>query len=168
MKIKFLLALSLILFIPLNAYSKILQLNNCDLTEPAERDAMRDRVIKIDLKNKKLTFRGYAAYTNPVQIKDELLVYQNEIIFTVFDNKLVKMELNPNSEDLSKSKHEYTADFERNIFQIKSWWYLNSGTETDLVIYTCENSNFEKAIMSNKEKSGSKSKSLLKKLLKKN
>ncbi len=168
MKIKFLLALSLILFIPLNAYSKILQLNNCDLTEPAERDAMRDRVIKIDLKNKKLTFRGYAAYTNPVQIKDELLVYQNEIIFTVFDNKLVKMELNPKTEDVTKRKLIYTADFERNIFQIKSWWYLNSGTETDLVIYTCKNSNFEKAIMSNKEKSGSKSKSLLKKLLKKN
>ena len=77
------------------------------------------------------------------------------------------MELNPKTEDDMKQKIIYTADFERNIFQIKSLWYLNSGTETSLSIFTCENSNFEKAIMSNKEKSGSKSKSLLKKLLKK-
>ena len=166
MKIKFLLALSLILFIPLNAYSKILQLNNCALFEPAERDMMRDRIVKIDLKNKKLTFRGYAAYTDKFQTKDELQVYQHNVEFTVLDSKLVQFKITPKK---PKVNHEYTADFDTNIFQIKTYFNFPDGTtKTRLSKFKCENNNFEDFVKSGKKDSGSKSKSLLKKLLKKN
>lgn len=163
---KIFLVLFLSLILPLNAHSKIFQLNNCKLTTPKERDDLRDRMIKIDFKNKKLTFRGYAAYTNPIQIKDELKVFQHDIIFTAFDKKLAQFKLKKETQD-SKRKSTYIVDFEKSILQIKSFWYLRTGTESTLIIYTCDNNNFDKITKSNTDNKNDNSRSILKKLLKK-
>lgn len=163
---KIFLVLFLSLILPLNAHSKIFQLEKCKMTTPKERDNLRDRIIKIDLKNKKLTFRGYAVYTNALQIKDELMVFQHDIIFTAFDKKLAQFKLKDETQD-SKMKNTYTVDFEKSILQIKSFYKLRTGTESTLIIYTCENNNFDKTIKSNTDSKNENSRSILKKLLKK-
>ena len=151
MRIKFLLALSIILFLSFNAYSKILQLDDCVMTKPEERDMLRDRIVKIDLKNKIVTFRGYAAYTNQLQIKDELKVYQHDILFTAIDNKLVQFKLVEDEKEGSLSKNVYTADFDKNILQILSTYNLSSGSTSELIIFTCVKSNYDQMINSGKK-----------------
>lgn len=159
---KILIILSLFTLLPSVVYSKILILENCKITKPVMKDNQRDREIKIDLKNSKLTFKGYATYTNPLHIKDELMINQSDILFEAFESKLVKFKL---KSEPPKKKTLYIADFEKNILQARVTFYLNSGPESELVVYTCAKSNFDETIPSNKSKKDSKS--LLKKLLRK-
>lgn len=163
--VKLFLTLSLILFLPLNVYSKIIELNNCIYSKETaqevfpEKDSMRDRVIKIDLLNKKLTYNGYAAYTDAYQIKDELLLYQWDIIFTAIDDNFITMEKNPETNSLV-GKNIYTVDLKKNIFQMKILWPRG---EPSFRSWVCENNNLNEVTP---EQKGAGSKNILKKLLK--
>lgn len=162
---KLFLLLSLMFFLPLNVNSKIIELNNCIYSKATaqevfpEKDEMRDRVIKIDLINKNLTYNGYAAFTNKYQKKDELLVYQWDIIFTAIDDNFITMEKNPETNSLV-GKNIYTVDLKKNIFQMKILWPRG---EPSFRSWVCENNNLNEVTP---EQKGAGSKNILKKLLK--
>ena len=164
--VKLFLTLSLILFLPLNVYSKIIELNNCIYSKETaqevfpEKSSMRDMVIKIDLINKKLTYKGYAAYTDAYQIKDELLLYQWDIIFTAIDDNFITMEKNP---ETNSDLIIYTVDLKKNIFQLKKIWMTLPDSEPSFRSWVCENNNLNEVTP---EQKGAGSKNILKKILK--